>query len=389
MTVSRKMSNLGTESAFEMLAKARALEAQGRDIIHLEIGEPDFDTPAHIVDEGVAALRDGYTHYGPTAGLPELRESIARNVGETRGISVSPDQIVVTPGAKPIMFYTIMTMAQRGVEVIYPNPGFPIFESMIRFCGGAGRAHAPPLRERLPSRPGRAGGQHYRPHPADGDQLPGNPTGANLSRREIEAIASFVRGHDDMYVLSDEIYKDIIYDGEHNSIASQPGMAQRTVILDGFSKSYAMTGWRLGYGVFPDPLREHIIRLSANSVSCAASFSQRAAIKALDGPQDGVRDMVAEFRERRQIIARGLREIPGVQCPEPEGAFYAFPDISGTGMSSQEFEDRALNEAGVALLSGEAFGVYGKGCVRLSYANSQENLKRALERLREMVVGAR
>ncbi len=389
MTVSRKMSSLGTESAFEMLAKARALEAQGRDIIHLEIGEPDFDTPAHIVDEGVAALRDGYTHYGPTAGLPELRETIARNVGETRGVSVSPDQIVVTPGAKPIMFYTIMTIAQRGVEVIYPNPGFPIFESMIRFCG------ARPVPMPLLSENGF--------HP-DLDALeasitdrtrlmvvnsPGNPTGANLSRRELEAIASFVRDRDDLYVLSDEIYKDIIYDGEHNSIVSLPGMAERTVILDGFSKSYAMTGWRLGYGVFPEPLKEHILKLSANSVSCAASFSQRAAIKALDGPQDGVRDMVAEFGQRRQIIARGLREIPGVECPEPEGAFYAFPNISGTGMSSQEFENRALNEAGVALLSGEAFGVYGKGCVRLSYANSQENLTRALERLKEMVVGAR
>ena len=389
MTVSRKMSNLGTESAFEMLAKARALEAQGKDIIHLEIGEPDFDTPSHIVDEGIAALREGYTHYGPTAGLPELRESIARNVGETRGISVSPDQIVVTPGAKPIMFYTIMTLAQRGVDVIYPNPGFPIFESMIRFCGA--RAVPMPLLAENSFHPDL---DALEASITDRTRLivvnsPGNPTGANLSRSELEAIAGFVRKHDDLYVLSDEIYKDIIYDGEHNSIASLPGMAERTVILDGFSKSYAMTGWRLGYGVFPDPLREHIIKLSANSVSCAASFSQRAAVKALDGPQDGVRDMVAEFGRRREIIARGLREIPGVECPDPEGAFYAFPSIKGTGMSSQQFEDRALNEAGVALLSGEAFGVHGKGCVRLSYANSQENLKKALERLGDMVAGTR
>ena len=385
MRVASKMRDLGTETAFEMLAKARALEAQGREIIHMEIGEPDFDTPAHIVEAGVEALRQGYTHYGPTPGLPELREAIARNVGETRGIDVSPDRVVVTPGAKPIMFFTILALAQRGVEVIYPNPGFPIFESMIRFCGA--KAVPMPL----------LGGRGYHPDLEDlADKInsrtrliilnsPQNPTGSVMTREELETIFGLLQGHDDTYVLSDEVYKDIIYKGEHHSIASFPGMADRTIILDGFSKSYAMTGWRLGYGVFPEPLLPHIVKLAANSVSCAASFTQRAAITALEGPQDGVKDMAEEFRRRGELIAGGLRRIPGIECPDPEGAFYAFPSINGTGVTSQEFQDRALNEAGVALLSGTAFGRFGEGCVRLSYANSQENIKKALERLEAFV----
>ena len=389
MAVSRKMMSLGTETAFEVLAKARALEAQGKEIIHLEIGEPDFDTPAHIVEEGANALRQGYTHYGPTPGLPELRESIARNVGETRGVAVSSNQVVVTPGAKPIMFYTILALAQRGVEIIYPNPGFPIFESMIRFCG----AKAVPMR--LLEEKG------YHPDIEDlASKInsrtrliiinsPQNPTGSVMSREDLEAIAGLLKGRDDIYVLSDEVYKDIIYQGEHHTIAALPGMNDRTIILDGFSKSYAMTGWRLGYGVFPEPLVPHIVKLAVNSVSCAASFTQRAAIKALEGPQDSVRDMVEEFGRRRKIIAEGLRQIPGIACPEPEGAFYAFPSIKGTGIPSQEFQERALNEAGVALLSGTSFGAFGEGYVRLSYANSQENIKKALERLEGFVSKAR
>ncbi len=385
MAVSRKMMSLGTETAFEVLAKARALEVQGKEIVHLEIGEPDFDTPAHIVEEGANALRQGYTHYGPTPGLPELRESIARNVGETRGVAVSSNQVVVTPGAKPIMFYTILALAQRGVEIIYPNPGFPIFESMIRFCG----AKAVPMR--LLEEKG------YHPDIEDlASKInsrtrliiinsPQNPTGSVMSREDLEAIAGLLKGRDDIYVLSDEVYKDIIYQGEHHTIAALPGMNDRTIILDGFSKSYAMTGWRLGYGVFPEPLVPHIVKLAVNSVSCAASFTQRAAIKALEGPQDSVRGMVEEFGRRRKIIAEGLRQIPGIACPEPEGAFYAFPSIKGTGIPSQEFQERALNEAGVALLSGTSFGAFGEGYVRLSYANSQENIKKALERLEGFV----
>ena len=389
MSVARKMMTLGTETAFEVLAKARALEAQGKEVIHLEIGEPDFNTPAHIVEGGVEALREGFTHYGPTPGLPELREAIARNVASTRGIQVNPDRVVVTPGAKPIMFFAIMALAQRGVEVIYPNPGFPIYESMIRFCG------AKPVPMRLLEDKG------YHPDledlaskitPRTGLVIlnsPQNPTGSVMSREEQEAVAGLLRGRDDVYVLSDEIYKDIIYRGEHHSIASLPGMADRTIILDGFSKSYAMTGWRLGYGVLPEALVPHIVRLAVNSVSCAASFSQRAALKAIEGPQDAVQDMVAEFGRRREIIAKGLREIPGIRCPEPEGAFYAFPSIADTGIGSQEFQERALAEAGVALLSGTSFGRFGEGYVRLSYANSQENIRKALERLEAFVAKAR
>ena len=389
MSVARKMMSLGTETAFEMLAKARALEAQGKDVIHLEIGEPDFGTPAHIVEGAVEALRQGYTHYGPTSGLPELRETIARNVGETRGLAVNPDQIVVTPGAKPIMFFTIIALAQRGVEVVYPNPGFPIYESMIRFCG----ARAVPMRL-LEEKGYHPDLEHLASKINSRTRLiilnsPQNPTGSVMSLEELEAIADLIRGREDVYVLSDEIYKDIIYQGEHQSVASLPGMADRTILLDGFSKSYAMTGWRLGYGVFPAPLVPHIVKLAANSFSCAASFSQRAAIRALDGPQQAVQDMVEEFRRRREIIMKGLRQIPGISCPQPEGAFYAFPSIKGTGMSSEEFQDRALNEAGVALLSGTSFGRFGEGYVRLSYANSQENIKEALGRLHDLVANTR
>ena len=385
MTVASRMMNLSMETAFEMMAKARALEAQGREIIHLEIGEPDFHTPEHIVEAGVVALRQGYTHYGPAAGLPELREAIARNSREVRGIDTDPAQVVVTPGAKPIMFYVILVLAEPGVEVIYPNPGFPIYESMVRFSG------ATPVAMRLLEE------RSYHP---DLDDLarkitdrtrliilnsPGNPCGSVLSRDELQSIANLVESRDGLYVLADEIYKDILYTGEHHSIASFPGMAERTIILDGFSKSYAMTGWRLGYGIMPEELVPHVVKLVGNSVSCAASFSQRAAIAALDGPRDEVHAIVEEFSRRRRLITDGLRSIPGINCPEPEGAFYVFPNIKGTGLSSGEFEERAMREAEVALLSGAAFGEFGEGYVRLSYANSQENLQKAVERLDRFV----
>ena len=387
MVVAGRMMDLGTETAFEVLAKARALEAQGREIIHLEIGEPDFDTPKHIVEAGVCALREGYTHYGPTPGLPELREAIARNSREVRGMDTDPTQVVVTPGAKPIMFYVILALAEPGVEVIYPNPGFPIYESMIRFSG------ATPVPMRLLEE------KSYHPDLEDLAQKitsrtrliilnsPGNPCGSVLSRQELEAIANLVKAKEGLYVLADEIYKDILYTGQHHSIAAFPGMMGRTIILDGFSKSYAMTGWRLGYGIMPEELVPHVVKLAVNSVSCAASFSQRAGIAALEGPQEEVQSMVAEFDRRRRLFVDGLRHIPGITCPEPEGAFYAFPSIKGTGLSSGEFEDRAMDEAGVALLSGSAFGEFGEGYVRLSYANSQDNLRRALEQLERFVRG--
>ncbi|MEK7807362.1 MAG: pyridoxal phosphate-dependent aminotransferase, partial [Chloroflexota bacterium] len=363
MAVARRMMDLGTETAFEVLAKARALEAQGRDIIHLEIGEPDFDTPRHIVEAGVEALRRGYTHYGPTPGLPELREAIARNSREVRGIDTDPARVVVTPGAKPIMFYIILALAEPGVEVIYPNPGFPIYESMIRFAGATPvpmrlleeKAYHPDLNDLAGRITGRTRLVIL--------NSPENPCGSALDRDELQDISELVKQRDGLYVLADEIYKDILYTGEHHSIASLPGMADRTVILDGFSKSYAMTGWRLGYGIMPAELVPHVTRLAVNSVSCAATFSQRAAIAALDGPQDEVQAMVAEFARRRRLITDGLRSIPGISCPEPEGAFYVFPSIRGTGLSSGEFETRAMSEAGVALLSGSAFGEFGEGYV--------------------------
>ena len=385
MTVAARMNDLGTESAFEVLARARALEAQGKEIIHLEIGEPDFETPKHIVEAGRKAIADGFTHYGPTAGLPQLRESIARNSGEVRGINTDPANVVVTPGAKPIMFYVLLALAEPGVEVIYPNPGFPIYESMIKFCG------ATPVPMQLLEE------KDYHPDLAalpglitDKTRLiiinsPENPCGSALTKEELETIAGIVKQHPDLYVMADEIYKDILYTGEHYSISSIPGMRERTIILDGFSKSYAMTGWRMGYGILPEELVPHIVKLAVNSVSCAASFTQMAAVAALEGPKDEVEAMIAEFGIRRRLIADGLRSIPGVNCPEPEGAFYAFPSIKGTGLTSAEFEDRAMNQAGVALLSGSAFGEFGEGYVRLSYANSQDNIKQAIDKLDKMV----
>ena len=387
MTLANRMMNLGTETAFEVLAKARALEAEGQDIIHLEIGEPDFGTPQHIIDAGINALREGYTHYGPTPGLPELREAIARNSQMVRGIETNPENVVVTPGAKPIMFYVLLALGEPGVEVIYPNPGFPIYESMIRFSG------ATPVPMQLQEATG------YHPDLAQLPSLitkntrliilnsPENPCGSNLTHAELEEIANIVRQYPNMYIMSDEIYKDILYTDSHNSIVAFPGMSEKTIILDGFSKSYAMTGWRLGYGIMPTDLVPHISRLAVNSVSCAASFSQIAAIAALEGPQDDVESMVTEFAIRRTLISEGLRSIPNINCPEPEGAFYAFPSIKNLGLTSSEFEDRSLREAGVALLAGNAFGEFGEGYVRLSYANSQENIQRAIERLDKFVRG--
>ena len=385
MTVAARMNDLGTESAFEVLAKARALESQGKEIIHLEIGEPDFETPRHIVEAGMQAISDGFTHYGPTAGLPELREAIARNSREVRGTNTDPANVVVTPGAKPIMFYVLLALAEPGVEVIYPNPGFPIYESMIKFAGAT-----PVPMQLLEDRDYHPDLDSMSGLITDKTRLiilnsPENPCGSALTKQELETIANIVMQHPNVYVLADEIYKDILYTGEHYSISSIPGMQERTIILDGFSKSYAMTGWRMGYGILPEELVPHVVKLAVNSVSCAASFTQMAAVAALEGPRDEVEAMVAEFAVRRRLIADGLRSIPGINCPEPEGAFYAFPSIKETGLTSAEFEAKAMNDAGVALLSGSAFGEYGEGYVRLSYANSQDNIKRAIGQLDTMV----
>lgn len=380
-----RQANLGTETAFETLAKAKELERQGKSIIHLEIGEPDFDTPLHIRDAAKKALDDGFTHYGPSAGQLELREAIAKHQTERQGYEISSDNVIVTPGGKPVMFFTIMALVEEGDEVIYPNPGFPIYESMIRYMG------ATPVPMQLNEDAG---------YNADVDNLeslvtprtklmivnsPNNPCGSVIPEPDLQRLAEIAIDND-IIVMADEIYKDMYYgDQEHVSITKFPGMRERTVILDGFSKSYAMTGWRLGYGVFPDFLVEPVVRLMTNSVSCTSVFSQMAAIAALEGPQDSVGMMMEEFTKRRDLVVAGLNSLPGITCPEPKGAFYAFPNIKGTGLSSKEFAEKAMYEAGVALLAGTAFGSFGDGYVRISFANSQENLREAIQRLRTIL----
>jgi aspartate aminotransferase len=383
MRFAERMSRLGTESAFEVLARARALERQGREIVHLEIGEPDFDTPEHIKDAAKHALDAGATHYGPSAGLPELREAIAKHIGETRGIPASPEEVVVTPGAKPIMFFTILALVGRGDEVIYPNPGFPIYESVIDFAGA--RPVPIPLREE--SGFGfdmdafeRAVSPRTRLIILNSPQ---NPTGGVLEHGQLQRIAQ-IAVERSIPVLADEIYRQFLYDGEFVSILNCPGMPERTILLDGFSKSYAMTGWRLGFGVMPVPLAEQVTRLMVNSASCTASFVQLAGIAALQGDQTAVGRMVAEFKRRRDLIVDGLNTLPGVRCARPRGAFYVFPNVTATRQRSADVAERLLNEAGVAVLSGTAFGTYGEGYLRLSYANSEANLRKALERMRPL-----
>ena len=375
------MSRLGTETAFEVLAKARALEAKGRDIVHLEIGEPDFDTPPAIVAAGVAALERGETHYTPSAGVIELREAIAAYLLSRRGVRADPTQVIVTPGAKPIMFYALLALLDDGAEAIYPDPGFPIYSSMIDFAGARGVPL--PLRE--------ANG--FQPDLDELERLvtartkvivlnsPNNPTGAVLSREALHEIARIAREHD-LWVLTDEIYGELVYDGEHRSIVLEEGMSERTIMLDGFSKTFAMTGWRLGYGVFPRALVEPVTKLVTNSVSCTATFVQRAGTAALATRPPEVDRMIGEFRRRRDAVVKGLGAIVGVTCRAPQGAFYVFPNIRALGLrSSAEVADRLLNEAGVATLAGTCFGAAGEGYLRLSYANSLANLDKAVSRI--------
>ncbi len=384
MQLANRMTRLGTETAFEVLMKARALEAQGREVVHLEIGEPDFDTPANIVEAGIKALRQGQTHYTPSAGIPQLREAIAEEVSATRGISVNPDQVVVTPGGKPIMFFAILALCEEGDEVIYPNPGFPIYGSMINFTG----ATPVPL-PLLMEKDFRFDAEEFQDLVSPQTKMiilnsPHNPTGGVLTQGDLETIAEAAIENDAM-VLSDEIYSRMVYEGEFASIASIPGMQERTIVLDGFSKTYAMTGWRLGYGVMPQWLAAQVSNLMVNSNSCTAAFSQWAAVEALTGPQDEANKMVEAFRQRRDVIVDGLNQIPGFRCLRPKGAFYVFPNIEGTGKSSREMQDFLLNEAGVATLAGTSFGRYGEGFLRLSYANSVENIQKALSWIGEAV----
>jgi aspartate/methionine/tyrosine aminotransferase len=381
MQLAHSLARLGTETAFEVLVRARALEAQGRSVIHLEIGEPDFDTPAHIVAAAKQALDEGYTHYGPTQGLPELREAIAEYISATRGISVSPANVCVVPGGKPIMFFTLLALLNPGDEVIYPNPSFPIYESMIRYCG------ATPVPMHLREDRGFSFDiDEFRSRLGPRTKLvilnsPANPTGGVMPPEDIAALASILADRD-IAVLSDEIYSRMSYGRPFTSIASCPGMLDKTIILDGFSKTYAMTGWRLGYGVMPPQLVDPVNRLMVNSNSCTASFTQRAALAALNGSQEEAQNMVAEFRRRRDAFCAGLNTVPGFRCNIPAGAFYAFPNIRGTGRGSRQLADGLLQEAGVACLSGTAFGAFGEGYLRLSYANSYENLMEAVERMR-------
>jgi aspartate/methionine/tyrosine aminotransferase len=383
LQLARRMSRLGTETAFEVLNKARALERQGNNIIHLEIGEPDFDTPRNVVEAGVDALRKGWTHYGPAAGLPELRQSIAEYVSQTRGVKVTSEEVVVVPGGKPIIFFSILALIDEGDEVIYPNPGFPIYESMVNYVGG----RAVPIRLR-----------EERDFSLDLDELAGlvndrtrliilnspqNPTGGVLDRKEIEQIARAI-GDRNILVLSDEIYSRLVFDGgEHFSILSVPGMQERTILLDGFSKTYAMTGWRMGYGVMRPDLAAQITRLMTNSNSCTASFTQVAGVEAIRGDQTSVDGMREEFQRRRDVFVAGLNRIKGFSCRMPRGAFYVFPNITATGWRSKLLADALLEQAGVAALSGTAFGAFGEGYLRFSVANSQENLRQALGRIEE------
>ena len=379
-----RMSRLGTESAFEVLARAKALEAAGTPVIHLEIGEPDFPTAGHIAEAAVDALHAGHTHYVPAPGIPALREAVAAFLERTGRMRVAPDRVVVTPGAKPIMFFTILALAGPGDEVLYPDPGFPMYESITSFAGAT--AVPVPLRE----------SNGFRVDVSELERLitprsrlliinsPHNPCGSALTREDCAAIAELAQRHD-LLVLTDEVYWAIRYGGTHVSVLDFDGMAERTILLDGWSKTYAMTGWRLGFGVFPAPLVEPVTRLAINSVSCTSAFSQYAAIAALEGPQDAVMEMVAEFRRRRDVIVAGLNEIPGVSCVEPQGAFYAFPNITGTGLSAATLQARLLNEAGVAALSGTAFGSWGEGFLRLSYANSVANIQLALDAIKSVV----
>jgi aspartate/methionine/tyrosine aminotransferase len=382
MELAKRMSGLGTETAFEVLAKAKKLEAKGQKIIHLEIGEPDFDTPANIIEAGVKAMQGGFTHYGPSAGLPPFRETIAQHIATTRGIDVDPESIVVTPGAKPIMFFTMLALVNPGDEVIYPDPGFPIYESMVGFLGGVKRPIL--LRE---ERDFRFDVNEFADLVNDKTRLivlnsPQNPTGGVLSEQDLKDIAEIVKDRDVM-ILSDEIYSEILYDGEHHSISNLPGMQEKTIILDGFSKTYAMTGWRLGYGMFPTWLSPLIAKLQVNATSCTAAFTQQAGIEALTGDQSGARAMVEEFRTRRDVIVDGLNDIPGVTCRKPLGAFYVFPNVKSFGKTSQEMADMLLYDAGIAALPGTSFGPGGEGYLRFSYANSTENIQKALELMGE------
>jgi aspartate/methionine/tyrosine aminotransferase len=386
--LSSGLARLGTETAFEVLARAKALEAQGRRVIHLEIGEPDFTTPRHIIEAGAQALLDGNTHYCPAPGLPVLREACAAHLSRHRGLSIDPARVLVAPGAKPFLFFGVLATCDPGDEVIYPNPGFPIYESVIRWAG------ATPVPLPLVEEQGFAfSAQDLADRLTPRTRLvilnsPANPTGGIVPRELNTEIAGLLAAHD-CWILSDEVYSELLYDGDHDTIATHEGLLDRTILLDGFSKTFAMTGWRLGYAALPPPLVEPITRLIINSVSCTAPAIQLAGVAALEGPRDEVDAFREEFRVRRDAVVAGLNALPGVSCVMPEGAFYAFPNIAQTGLGAKELADRLLAEAGVAVLAGTAFGSYGEGYLRLSYANSLENIQEALAAMEALLARTR
>jgi len=379
------MDGLGTETAFEVLAKAKALEREGREIVHLEIGEPDFDTPSNIKEAAIKAMKSGYTHYVPAAGIPELRNAIAEYLSESRGIDVDPEEVVVTPGAKPIIFFSILACVEPGDEVMYPNPGFPIYESMANFVG----AKPVPLQLKEENNFSIDNEDTAEKITKKTKMIilnsPENPTGGMLTKDNLEVIADGLKRRDDVFVLTDEIYCQIIYEGKHLSIASLPNMKGKTILMDGFSKTYAMTGWRLGYAAMRKDLAQKVTQLMINSNSCTAAFTQMAGVEALKGPQDEPRKMVDEFRRRREVIVSGLNKIKGTTCKKPRGAFYVFPNIKSLGVESKKLSDMILQKAGVAVLSGTAFGAYGEGYLRLSFANSVTNIEKALKGISDMV----
>jgi aspartate/methionine/tyrosine aminotransferase len=382
LALAARMNSLGTETAFEVLARAKALEAKGKSIINLGIGQPDFRTPEHIVEAGAKALRDGHHGYTPANGILPLREAVSRDLRRRLKVEVSPDRVLVVPGGKVTMFFAIIMFGEPGAEIVYPNPGFPIYESVIRFSG------AKPVPMALKEDKGFA---------FDADEVlalltprtrllivnsPANPTGGTVPRAEFDKLVKGLERFPQVAVMSDEIYGQMLYDGrEHVSLLTYPSLRDRLILLDGWSKTYAMTGWRLGYSVWPESLYAHAERLAINCHSCVNASAQFAGIAALDGPQDAVGRMVGAFAERRKVIVRALNQLPGFTCVEPGGAFYAFPNVSGTGMSARELQDALLNDAGVAVLSGTAFGAFGEGYLRFSYANSVENIEEAMRRI--------
>ncbi len=384
-TFATRMDRLGTESAFEVLAKAKQLEAEGRNIIHLEIGQPDFPTPINIIEAAYKAMRDGHTGYCPSAGVPEFREVVAHHITETRGVRVHPDEVTVTPGAKPIIFFTILALIDDGDEVIYPEPGFPVYESVINFIGG--KAVPLPLREEVAF---RFRLEDLADAISDRTKLlilnsPQNPTGGTLTPEDLKAIAELAHKHN-FYVLTDEVYSRILYEGQHHSVINLPGMKERTILIEGHSKTYAMTGWRLGYGIAPQEIADKITQLTINSNSCTATFTQIAGIEALTGQQTSVTEMVNEFQNRRDAIVDGLNAIEGVRCIRPLGSFYVFPNVTALPLSCEALADYLMNEADVALLPGTSFGKYGDGYLRLSYANSLENIQEALGRMETAIM---